>query len=584
MIKNLPLEFPVSALELFDFGSAEAKDDQLLTSCPVPTSAMSAILDGAKDIVLGYRGTGKSATVRLLSEKKLIFKLPEGWNSHLVVLDEELDYKTIREHLYKRATDDRSRALVSRVVWEILIIYRALQSIRELTGDSDPTIREFIKDIDVLLGVSTRRPSLIEIILSHKKRVGVKLDTNLPNIIDLYAGLEPNSSIALPEENTILKLADYKKYLNSFLQKSQITLFVLFDRLDDFVVQEDYATQKTLLHGLLATQVNYREKYPNIKIKAFLRTDLFQRIDLNEFGPDKILARSVELKWSPSEIKHFLGKRIAHNLIRGLKLPSLEIAVDRDTLHVSSNELATLEETKLTLSNFSFFKLSHWRRLFWYAGVRARHNSGEGRIRHSIDAFSEALITSIFPREISYKNVNGTFSDIKFLDFLDTHFQLSHGHCTPRALLSFLNHTLQCVRQYYDQNSDLRSVKRDARLEYPIFVKSAIREAYKKCCNEAWEVQYHWSKDMKHLVAELQKLATKKLFSFSDFQKATRISENEARSFLAFAMQTGLIMCANQREKYSNRIYRFPLLFQYPLDKSFGDLTENSENQGRFTF
>lgn len=564
MIRNLPAEFPVSKLGAFDFGSAEAKDDALLTSCPVPTAAMTDLLGGTKDIILGYRGTGKSAIVRLLSEKKLAFKNAEGWKALLVVLDDDFDYKTIREQLFQKANNDSSRSLMCRVVWEILVIYRSLQSMNEYVGETDSTIREIIKDIDVLLGVSTRRLSFLEIVLSHKKRIGVKLDTNLPNIVDMYAGLEPNPGAAPVEENAILRLSDYKRYLNGFLQDKKLTLYVLFDRLDDFVVQDDYSTQKQLLQGLLATQVTFREKYQNIKIKAFLRTDLFQRIDLNEFGPDKILARSIELKWTPREIHYFLAKRIAHNLIRALDLQKLEVALDRDTLHVSRDELATLEEAKLTLASFNLFKLAHWRRLWWYANVIAKGKTGEGRVRHSSDALYESIITSIFPREMFYTNISGNSTNLKFLDFLDTHFQMSHGHCTPRMLLSFLNHALQLVRQYYDHNSDIRSVSLDSRFEYPLFIKNSLREAYELCRQDAWNVQYHWAKDMRHLVAELQKLAGKRSFSYGDFQMASGIADDEARLFLAFTTQTGLVVCSNPNEKHQNRVYRFPPLFQQP--------------------
>ncbi len=563
MIRNLPPEFPISALESFAFGSVEAKDDQMLIHCPVPTAAMSELLGGSKDIVLGYRGTGKSAIVRLLAEKKLSFNVENEWKSLVVVLDEEFDYRAIREHLLKHAEDDRSKAMMCRVVWEILVIYRVLQSVQENIGAGDSTINEFIKEIDILLGVSVKKPTLIQILLSHKKKVGVKLDTNLPNIVDFYAGLEPGQIEATPEEkNTILKLADYKKYLNRFLHDHQTTLNVLFDRLDDFVVQEEYSVQKALLQGLLATQVNYREKYPRIKIKAFLRTDLFQRLDLNEFGPDKVLSRCVELKWTPSEIKNFLGKRIAHNLLRNLKLSTLEVVVDQDTLHVTRDELPILEETKLTLSNFNPLKLSHWRRSFWYARRFSKTRVGEGRQRHARDAVNEALISSIFPRELLCDNVYGPPQEVKFLDFLETYFQFSHGHCTPRGLLTFLNYSLNSVRRYYDENRDLRAIKLNPKFEYPLFVKTAIRDAYKEYGREAWEIQFHWAKEKKYLIAELQKLSKKISFSFVEFTKAAGISDEEAKQFLAFTTQTGLTKCMNDREKHVNRIYQFPLLFQ----------------------
>lgn len=570
MIKNLPDRFPVSALDKFDFGDVEAKDDKLLALCPVPTGSMNDFLLDKKDIVLGFRGTGKSAIVRLLMDKKLQFITDEGLESVLICLDEEFDYRAIREHLHKHADSDRSRLMACRVVWELLIIYRALQTVRDQTNVSDSTIIEYIKEIDILLGIATAKPRLMEIILSHKKKVGIKFDANLPNIVDVYAGLEPSlDSRSEPAESSVLKLVEYKRYLNKVLLEQKKHLYVLLDRLDDFVVHEDYETQKQLIQGLLATQTDYRQKYKNIKIKSFIRTDLFRKLDLSEFGPDKILARCVELRWSPSELKHLMAKRVAHNLMAALSLSRLEISIDADQFFVSRNELPKLTESKISLANFDPFVLAYWRRLFWLAYVRARSitHGDDGRIQNSLDVVNEAVITAIFPREALHLKRDGTQTAIDLFDFFESHFQFAYGQATPRVMLSFMNQCITFVREYYSNNRDIKDVKKNDKGEFPIFVRKAMHSAYCTLKNEAWEVQYQWAKKWEPLIAIVQKLAIHKTISYSQFLKESAVDSTEAKQFLAFVTHTGLLRCANERERYEERQYEVPLLFQHPKVK-----------------
>jgi hypothetical protein len=78
MIMNLPAEFPVTYLSKFDFGSAEASEDDLLINCACRLRAINEFLIGHKNIVLGERGAGKSALFRMIRERSLSFENKAG--------------------------------------------------------------------------------------------------------------------------------------------------------------------------------------------------------------------------------------------------------------------------------------------------------------------------------------------------------------------------------------------------------------------------------------------------------------------------------------------------------------------------
>lgn len=561
MIANLPKEFPIDALKSFDFGDAEAQEDSLLPSCPVPIAAVSELLAGRKDIILGYRGSGKSALVRLLVEGKISFQSDDGFKPIVLALNEEFSFQLIASALNRQASEPKDRKRVCRVIWEVLLIYRAMQSVSEhLQGDH--ALAEYLSELDQILGVPGKK-GLIEILFSSKKKIGIKIDTNLPTVVDMYTSFEPATSPSV--ENTsapTIRLIDYKKHLNQLLQKKKLKLFVLFDRLDDFVAQEEYDVQRHLLHGLLATQSDYRQRYQYIKVKAFIRSDLFRKLDLSDFGPDKILARSLSLTWSPADIKKFVAKRIALNLIRTLSLKVLQVEIDRDECLVTRDELALLQESKHSMRVGGLWRWKFWKSAWWLGTLG--EDQREGRPRNFGEIVDERIITSILPTEVFHKKMDGSDASISLFKYFETHFQFGHGETTPRAMLSYMNSFLSKVRDYYSQNPDISSVKAMPNGEYPLFVKRAASAAYAEHRRSAWETQYAWATPWKPLVGTAQRISKKRRFTFDEFAKAANISNEEAGRFLAFIAHTGLVKCLNEGERTELREYEFPILFVSP--------------------
>lgn len=71
MISNLPSNVAIEKFQCFDFGSAEASEDELLEECPCVIKPIREFLSGKKDIVIGERGSGKSALFRLLAKEAI---------------------------------------------------------------------------------------------------------------------------------------------------------------------------------------------------------------------------------------------------------------------------------------------------------------------------------------------------------------------------------------------------------------------------------------------------------------------------------------------------------------------------------
>lgn len=562
MIKNLPSKIQASALQNFNFGDADARTDSLLPTCHVPTSSLAELIADQKDIVLGHRGTGKSAMVRLIDERVVQFRGNSSEKNEIIVVDDEYDYSAIKSHLLKNALKDSDEDLVFRAVWEVLIIHRILRKVKDCIPTKDAKIDQILSDIETLLGTKSGKAGLFEILLSHKKKVGVKFDSYHPNIVDAYIGLEPTSDTASSNGSPILQIGEYRRYIDQLLQSNSIRLYVLLDRLDDFVIREQYDAQKKLLQALLSTQQIYREKSNFIRIKVFFRTDLFERLNLSQYGADKILVRCIHIQWTKADIKRLIAQRIGYNLSKALSLKGFEFEIDNDRFYISRDEFPMLEKSK-SMSSFNPFKKADWIKLIFLATINLRKNShNSGRITDSMEVIHEEIITSIFPREVLHQKTSGEKVEIDIFKFLETHLQFANGETTPRAVLSFMQKCLEKTKDYYLQNTDITELERDKNHEFPLFVKTAIYKGYNEFRKQCWTIQYQWAQEWKNLVACIESCSLKGTFSFLELAKSSKCEEAELRQFLAFVSHTGLISCDNPHAKVDSRTYRIPILFR----------------------
>jgi len=339
MIDNFPEEFPLQKLDDFHFGAPEGKEDDLLENhicfCQIPP--ITEFLTERKSIVVGERGTGKTALFRLISDGRLGFSTDAGWRGIVVPIEEELDFKTFKSTIINRIrstfTDDHVKY---RIVWEVFILHRILTTLlaqKCLSRDLEGVLATINSSFDV----KETRPTLVQLLLNNKKTIGVKVDSNMPSMpINYYASLEP----ATPTSNSdgersslILNLDQHKKALNKHLGEKRLTVHVLVDKLDQFVTQEEYDIQMMLLQGLLHSERSYHA-LKNLRIKFFIRRDLFDRLNFEALGYDKILNSKVELHWTNEDIREFIARRISFNFNKVLGLDRLVFRHNDETFDI----------------------------------------------------------------------------------------------------------------------------------------------------------------------------------------------------------------------------------------------------------
>lgn len=558
MIQNLPERIDASIIERFDFGESEAVNDSLLESCFCDIDPIRTFLKDQRSILVGAKGSGKTAVFTLLKTGHLKFYRTDKERAILIGIDEPIEYSTaasIIESALKSNIKDET--ILYQFLWEIYILYRVCLAIRK--EHNIQCIKQKIDNLCQVFDGEQAQPTLIQFLKSAKRTIGVKFDTNNPAFPapNFYMSSEPTSGASQRTDNsplTTIDLQDYKKEIDSALKKEGIRVYILVDNLDDFVAKDEYKTQRTILHSILNCCRSYR-KYSRLRLKVSLRSDLFHKLDFSQLGGyDKIVSNMIELTWTDRNIREFISRRLAINLMRTLRLRGLKMAIDEQSLYLPPPE-----------SNQSLVKqisgIVSW---FWN---KIKPDKSIARKITAYDQISRHIILTLFPRDVFHMNANGKKEKSELFTYLESHFDLGNGHTTPRIVLLFLQKMVQVVSDYYRENPDKKILKRTEKNEFPLFMRDHFIKPYVLLQKDMIEIIKscmtidEWQKKTSILFSKKGKKTT---FSFQALcNLVSLVNAEDAQAYAAYLTHLGVLKCKDSDVQYQNRTYELPLLFQF---------------------
>lgn len=574
-IQNLPTKFAVQNLAKFTFGAPDGKDDPILEACALRISPIAEFLDENKSILVGDRGTGKTAVFRLLAEGKLHFGNPDELEQIYVPIDEDLGYKTLREHITSQIKDDSDGETSShRIVWELFVFSRTLEQLRS-SLKRNQQFENLQNDFYTSVGwESQKKTSILDVLSNTKKSFGVKLEGGhmgyvIPNF---YASIEPkNPGDPQISSANLLDLQQFKRRLNAILSEAKAVAYVLIDKLDEFVSGSDYETQLDTIQALIHCWRDY-QSYPKIKLKLFLRKDLYERLDFSAIGKDKIDPRKVDLRWSEDEIRQLIATRIFHNISPLIRGKSLKVELNTQQLTVNKQFLREIRALE-AIPNNELTALKKLKKLLIL--IRAKldqrgRDAYDARTTNVHDVVNRALLTILFPRVANHRTKTNKLEHIEFTQFLDSHFRYANGQTTPRVILLYLQKCLELARNYYRSNPE-EFIVQNSHGEYPVFLREHLSEAYDETRQLALQtiigLNYKWSRAATLLMQAIAKSKTPDRISYMDARKAigSSVSTSDPKdlvNFFAFYEHAGLFRCINRTQVLEARAYEIPVLFQ----------------------
>lgn len=129
----IPYSITKKQISSFDFGKADAKQDELLedTFCLLP--GIKEIFIGNKTYVLGVKGSGKTAIFEMLKTGKRCLSyrgLPVGASFYM---DDEIQFNVLATKLGQKFLDKNINDEITnfQFLWEIFFIYNVLNQLNK---------------------------------------------------------------------------------------------------------------------------------------------------------------------------------------------------------------------------------------------------------------------------------------------------------------------------------------------------------------------------------------------------------------------------------------------------------------------
>ena len=271
------------------FGAEDAERDDLLEESFVPRQNLGSILTQRRSIVVGDRGSGKSAIFRKLSTGE------DGAEIFPVANTSDL--------LQKIAGTAAQDADTLRAVWLVVVAAVVAAAVPE---SAPKKLRREAAELRAAVGLPTLPVGRVGKALRAVARpfagttlsfaVGpVNLEAHLP------AGGRPSTAT--------VDVESFLQELDRLLKETGRRVVVLFDRIDE-LFKYDRARQEAVVQGLL--QVEGRiSMMDGIALVVFLRTDLFELYDIQE--KNKLVSRRLVLEWSENDWLQVLVRRVLAN-------------------------------------------------------------------------------------------------------------------------------------------------------------------------------------------------------------------------------------------------------------------------------
>jgi hypothetical protein len=333
-------------LEGLDLGASVAESDTLLKAARIETSAFTDLLNDRVDLVPGTKGSGKSALFRifvdflpgvLLRQRKVVV-------AHGIQAPGDPVFHAFFDQFSKLTEED----FVS--FWCIYLVSLAHEQFIkgpqyvDLLGDAQAQIDKFRRACERarIPEIKARKSlkSILEWSLAVLKSWRPKLKYSLPSDggeleLDLFGQIreatpdqsEETSSHSLPEY-----VNDLKESLEAVLQISQLSLWLMVDRLDEIFPRRS-DVERTALRGLLRAMRYFASA--NIRVKIFLRDDMLEQLVKTGEGftaLTHVTARQADtLRWTEEQVLAMIVKRFVANqgLVSYLK-------IDREQVEASA--------------------------------------------------------------------------------------------------------------------------------------------------------------------------------------------------------------------------------------------------------
>jgi hypothetical protein len=300
-------------LQKLELGNSVAEYDAALERYFVETNTFRALIRDEGDVVAGDKGTGKTALFRIL--KKRYASIDELSNVELIEA-----FNPSGNPVFQRLTEtDPLEEGQYITIWKAYIIALVGNWVLELYE------REWTDSMGELDGLLTSvglrsaddTPSsvfsqLVNLIrrITNPQAVEATITITPEGMPIVAPRIEFGDSEA--EQQELVRHDDALGLLNRVLDEIDLIVWVAFDRLDE-AFQGFPRAEIPALRALFRTYLDLNA-FPRVRLKLFVRKDLFSRIIEGGFvNLTHVNARKIEIVWDEDDLFDLLFRRINEN-------------------------------------------------------------------------------------------------------------------------------------------------------------------------------------------------------------------------------------------------------------------------------
>ncbi len=285
-------------------GVAEREQDELQNYF-VRTEAWEMLNEGRVDIIYGGKGTGKSALYLLLMRGETKSQLEK--TGIYVIAGEEIS----GDPVFQSLNEDKNNVLDEnsfRDLWKVYILTLIGNHIKakENYPNGFNEILSLLKKEELIPLEGLQR--IFKVALDRILRAKHTLSTSGTSSYTVTLG-EPT----LEEERAgKISIRNLLKKVDEILIKENKEIWILFDRLDAAFTRHEVETPA--LRALFRVYLDFAG-FRNIKLKIFLRDDIWERITKEEgFREQSHITRYYHIKWNPDSLQHLILSRFFNNI------------------------------------------------------------------------------------------------------------------------------------------------------------------------------------------------------------------------------------------------------------------------------
>lgn len=293
------------------FGERIAEDEsKQLSAYFVETDHWRRIYSGEDDVIYGAKGAGKSAIYALLIQKQ-----DELFDRGVITIGAENPRGT---PAFKELLVDPPTTEVEFInLWKVYVLSLLAEALREY-DIKDEAAKRVMEEME-RIGLLERDASLagkVKGALAHVRKL-IRLDSVSGELkLDPHSGAPTGivGKITLGEPSAALKLQGFVSADHLFtladqaFRQARLTAWILFDRLDvAFAEKQDL--EQNALRALFKVYLDLAA-VKNIRLKIFLRSDIWHRITQAGFREGSHITRTVTIAWDEASLLNLIVRRI----------------------------------------------------------------------------------------------------------------------------------------------------------------------------------------------------------------------------------------------------------------------------------